>query len=467
MRLNLFIKDFKERVFVERESFGSRLGFILISAGCAIGIGNVWRFPYVAGNNGGGIFVLLYLFFLVIMGVPVLTMEFAVGRSSRKSIMGCYQVLEKPGSKWHLHRYAALVGNYLLMFFYTVVSGWMMSYFFRFLTGKVDGSSVEKTGEAFASLLASPSEMLIWMAITVVLGFGVCSLGLQKGVEKITKVMMLALLVLIAVLAINSLTLKGGMEGLKFYLVPNASAVKDHGIINVIVAAMNQSFFTLSVGIGSMEVFGSYMEKKHSLLGESIRIALLDTFVAVMAGLIIFPACFAFGISPDSGPSLIFITLPNVFGAMAGGRIWGTLFFLFMTFASLSTVIAVFENIIACGMDGFKWSRKKSTWLNCVVVLIGSIPCALGFNVLSNIQPMGTGSSILDLEDFLVSNLLLPIGSLIFVLFCVSKKGWGFENYQKEANEGNGMKIPAWLKGYVKYVLPILVLIILILGLVL
>lgn len=396
---------------MERESFGSRLGFILISAGCAIGIGNVWRFPYVAGNNGGGLFVLIYLLFLLIMGVPVLTMEFSIGRSSRKSIMQCYQALEKPGQKWHFHGASALVGNYILMSFYSVVCGWMMSYFFKFLTGSIDNSSVERTGEAFSTLLSSPIELLSWMAISVVLGFGVCSLGLQKGVEKVTKVMMLALLALIAVLAINSLTLRGGMEGLKFYLVPNFSAIKEHGLI-------------------------------------------------------IFPACFAFGISPDSGPSLIFITLPNVFGTMKGGRIWGTLFFLFMTFASFSTVIAVFENIIACGMDGFKWSRKKSTWLNCLILLITSIPCALGFNVLSGIAPLGEGSMILDLEDFLVSNLLLPIGAFIIVLFCVLKKGWGFDQYLKEANTGSGMKVPKWLKGYMTYVLPVLIIVIIILGLV-
>ena len=451
---------------MERESFGSRLGFILISAGCAIGIGNVWRFPYVAGNNGGGLFVLIYLLFLLIMGVPVLTMEFSIGRSSRKSIMQCYQALEKPGQKWHFHGASALVGNYILMSFYSVVCGWMMSYFFKFLTGSIDNSSVERTGEAFSTLLSSPVELLSWMAISVVLGFGVCSLGLQKGVEKVTKVMMLALLALIAVLAINSLTLKGGMAGLKFYLVPDFSAIKEHGLINVIVGAMNQAFFTLSVGIGSMEVFGSYMEKKYTLLGEAMQIVLLDTFVAVMSGLIIFPACFAFGISPDSGPSLIFITLPNVFGTMKGGCIWGTLFFLFMTFASLSTVIAVFENIIACGMDGFKWSRRKSTWLNCLILLITSIPCALGFNVLSGIAPLGEGSTILDLEDFVVSNLLLPIGAFIIVLFCVLKKGWGFDQYLKEANTGSGMKVPKWLKGYMTYVLPVLIIVIIILGLV-
>lgn len=449
---------------MERENFGSRLGFILISAGCAIGIGNVWRFPYVVGNNGGGIFVLLYLFFLIIMGVPVLTMEFAMGRSSKKSIMQCYQTLERPGQKWHLHRFAALLGCYLLMSFYTVVCGFMMSYFFKFLTGKIDNKSVESSKEAFSAMLSSPWEMGFWMIITVVLGFGICSLGLQKGVEKITKIMMIALLGLILVLAVNSLFLEGGMEGLRFYLVPNMETVREKGIMNVMVAAMNQSFFTLSVGIGCMEVFGSYMGKEHTLLGESIQIVILDTFVAIVSGLIIFPACFAFGVSPDSGPSLIFITLPNVFGVMKGGRIWGALFFLFMTFASLSTVIAVFENIIASCMDGFHIGRKKATWVNCLIIAIASLPCVLGFNIFSAFQPLGEGSTVLDLEDYLVSNLLLPIGSLIFVLFCVMKKGWGFDQYLEEVNTGKGPKLSPKLKWYLSLVLPVLILAIILLG---
>lgn len=449
---------------MKRESFGSRLGFILISAGCAIGIGNIWRFPYVAGNNGGGIFVLLYLFFLIVMGVPILTMEFAVGRSSRKSIMRCFQALEKPGQKWHLHRIPALAGNYLLMCFYTVVAGWMMSYFFRFLTGNVENKSAAETEQAFQALMNAPGEMLFWMAVTVILGFFVCSMGLQKGVEKITKFMMLALLCLIVILAVNSISLSGGMEGVRFYLVPDPEAVKEKGLMNIIVAAMNQSFFTLSVGIGSMEVFGSYMEKKYTLLGESMRIAILDTFVAIMAGLIIFPACFSFGINPGSGPSLIFITLPNVFGSMAGGRFWGSLFFLFMTFASLSTVIAVFENIIACCMDGFHLSRGKATWMNCIIILLGSVPCVLGFNVLSDFHPMGGNSTILDAQDYLVSNLLLPAGSILFILFCVWKNGWGYDRFLEEANTGAGIRFPKWLKGYLRYVLPVIILIVMILG---
>lgn len=450
---------------MERESFGSRLGFILISAGCAIGIGNVWRFPYVAGNNGGGIFVLLYLFFLLIMGIPVLTMEFAVGRASRKSIMKCYQELEAPGQKWHYHSVPALIGNYILMCFYTVVSGWMMAYFFRFLTGKAAVESAEQTKQTFDALLASPKELIFWMAVTVVLGFSICSLGLQKGVEKITKGMMLALLLLIMILAVNSLLLEGSKEGLRFYLVPNLDVIREKGIISVVAAAMNQAFFTLSVGIGSMEVFGSYMEKKHTLFGESLQIVCLDTFVAIMSGLIIFPACFAFGINPDSGPGLIFITLPTVFGNMAGGKAWGTLFFLFMMFASLSTVVAVFENIIANCMDGFGISRKKATWMNCLIVLLGSLPCALGFNVLSGFQPLGEGSTVLDLQDYIVSNLLLPVGAIWLVLFCVSKKGWGFENYLAEVNTGKGKRFsPKW-KWYLQYVLPVLILVIILLGL--
>ncbi len=451
---------------MERENFKSRLGFILVSAGCAVGIGNVWRFPYVAGNNGGGIFVFFYIVFLLIMGVPVLTMEFAVGRSSRKSIMRCYQELEKPGQKWHWHRIPAMLGNYLLMMFYTTVCGWMICYFFKFLTGTITAGSTQATAEAFGELLGAPTEMGFWMLISVVLGCVVCAMGLQNGVEKVSKVMMVALLVLITVLAVNSVALKGGMEGLTFYLKPDFNKMKEIGVINVIVAAMNQAFFTLSLGIGSMEIFGSYLGKQHTLFGESIRITILDTFVAIMSGLIIFPACFAFGVKPDSGPGLIFITLPNIFEAMPGGRIWGALFFLFMSFAALSTVIAVFENIMACCMDGFNISRTKAAIINGFILLVGSVPCVLGFNLLSGFQPLGAGSNILDLEDFIVSNLLLPIGALIILLFCVTKRGWGFDRYMAEVNQGKGVKMPRWIKGYVQFVLPLLIVVLLILGLI-
>lgn len=451
---------------MKRENFKSRLGFILISAGCAIGIGNVWKFPYVAGQNGGGIFVLIYLLCLIFVGVPVLTMEFAVGRASRKSVVRCFQELEKPGQRWHLHGYSALVGNYLLMMFYGTVAGWMLSYFFRFLKGNFAGVTTEQVIAEFNGMLADPVGLTFWMVVVVVGGFLICSMGLQSGVERISKPMMLGLLGLMVVLAFNSIFLEGGMEGLKFYLVPDWSKVQENGIINVIIAALNQSFFTLSLGIGSMAIFGSYMSKDYTLLGESLRISVLDTFVAITSGLIIFPACFAFGVSPDAGPPLIFITLPNVFSEMTGGRFWGSLFFLFMTFASFSTVIAVFENIIACCMDKWNWSRKKASLINCILMLVLSMPCVLGFNVWSNFQPRGAGSTVLDLEDFIVSNLLLPIGSLIFLLFCIGRWGWGFDNYLEEVNTGKGMKFPRFLRGYVTYVIPVMIVIILIAGLI-
>ncbi len=406
---------------MKRESFKSRLGFILISAGCAVGIGNVWKFPYVTGQNGGGIFVLFYLLFLIAVGVPVLTMEFAVGRASKKSVVGCYQELEKKGSKWHFHGYVALFGNYVLMMFYTTVSGWMLSYFYRFLRNDFKGLGPEAVAGEFSGMLADPYGMAFWMAVIVIGGFLICSFGLQAGVEKISKPMMIGLLLLIVVLAFHSIALDGGMEGLKFYLVPDWGKVEKSGLVNVIIAAMNQAFFTLSLGIGAMEIFGSYMSREHTLLGESLRIAVLDTFVAIVSGLIIFPACFAYGVDPGAGPELIFITLPNVFSSMPGGNIWGSLFFLFMTFASFSTIIAVFENIIACCMDKWKISRRKASVINGILLLIASLPCVLGYNVWSSFQPRGAGSAVLDLEDFIVSNLLLPAGSLIFLLFCVTR----------------------------------------------
>lgn len=449
-----------------RESFKSRLGFILVSAGCAIGIGNVWRFPYVAGQNGGGIFVLFYLLFLVIMGLPVLTMELAVGRASRKSAVLGYKALEKPGSRWHIHGWVAIFGCYMLMMYYTTVSGWMVTYFYKFVKGDfVSGMNAEQTGAAFAGLLSDPLQMAFWMILTVVVGFFVCSRGLQNGLEKISKIMMSALLVLIVVLAVHSLTLSGAGEGIKFYLVPNMDTVRQVGIKNVITAAMNQSFFTLSLGVAAMEIFGSYMGKEQTLAGEGVRICALDTFVAIMAGFIMFPACFSYGVQVDAGPSLIFITLPNVFVNMAGGRVWGSLFFLFMTFASFSTVIAVFENIMSFGMDMFGWSRKKSALINCIIILVASMPCVLGYNVWSNLHIIGA-RDILDSEDFIVSNLLLPIGSLIYLLFCVTKWGWGYDKYLEEANTGKGLKIAKGLKTYFQFILPILILIILIQGLV-
>lgn len=448
-----------------RENFKSRLGFLLVSAGCAIGIGNVWKFPYVAGENGGGVFVLFYLIFLLIMGVPVLTMEFAVGRASRQSTVKAYKTLEKPGHKWHIHGWVGVIGCLLLMMYYTTVSGWMLGYFVKFATGTFEGMPAEQTPQIFSEMLAAPKEMMIWMGITVLIGLVVCSMGLQNGIERITKVMMIGLLLLIVVLAVHSLTLEGAAEGLRFYLLPDFGKAMENGIWNVLTAAMNQAFFTLSIGIASMEIFGSYMSKNNTLTSESIRICGLDTFVAVMSGLIIFPACFSFDVKPDAGPSLIFMTLPKVFANMAGGRLWGTLFFLFMSFASLSTVIAVFENLIASGIDNFGWGRKKSTVINGLLFFFGSIPCVLGYNIWSNVKLIG-GRDILDSEDFIVSNLLLPVGALIYLLFCVTKWGWGFDKYLEEVNTGTGIKMSRKIKPYFQFVLPVLILIILISGLV-
>lgn len=451
---------------MKREGFKSRLGFLFVSAGCAIGIGNVWRFPYVAGENGGGLFVLLYLVFLIIMGLPVLTMELAVGRASRKSAVLGYKALEKPGSKWHLHGWACLIGCYLLMMYYTTVSGWMLSYFFKFATGTFTaGMDSDAIGGVFGQLLGSPTEMAAWMFVTVILGFLVCSLGLQKGVEKVSKVMMTALLLLIIILAVHSLTLSGASDGLNFYLVPSFEKVKEAGIGSVIAAAMNQAFFTLSLGIAAMEIFGSYMSKDHSLPSEAVAICGLDTFVAIMSGLIIFPACFSFGVQPDAGPKLIFVILPNVFVNMAGGRIWGTLFFLFMTFASFSTVMAVFENIISFSCEMFGTERRKAVMINAVIVVIASLPCVFGYNIWSDLHLIG-GRDVLDSEDFIVSNLLLPIGSLIFCLFCTTKWGWGYDKFVAECNTGKGMKYGKFLKPYFKYILPLLIAVIIIQGLI-
>lgn len=451
---------------MKREKLGSRMGFILLSAGCAIGIGNVWRFPYVAGMNGGGMFVLIYLFFLIVMGIPVMTMEFAVGRASRKSIIKSFTELEKPGQKWHIHGYIGMAGNYILMMFYTTVAGWMLYYFYQTLTGKFEGKNTEQVAGMFSDMLGNPLILTVVMLIVVAAGILICSAGLQNGVERITKVMMTLLLLVIVVLAVHSMTLEGGIDGLKFYLLPDVGRMKEVGIMNVVTAAMNQAFFTLSLGMGSMAIFGSYIDKKRTLLGESVNIAVLDTFVAIVAGLIIFPTCFAFGINPDSGPSLIFITLPNIFNNMAGGRAWGTLFFIFMTFAAFSTIIAVFENIISCGMDLFGWSRKKSCLINLIALAVLSLPCVFGFNLWSAFQPLGDGTAVLDLEDFIVSNLILPIGSLCYVLFCVTRYGWGFDKYINEANTGEGLKIPRGLRIYLTYILPVLLFVLIVQGLI-
>ncbi len=450
---------------MKREKLGSRLGFILLSAGCAIGLGNVWKFPYMVGENGGGLFVLLYLFFLVILGIPVMAMEFSLGRASQKSPVRMYHQLAPEKKKWRAHGYMALGGNYLLMMFYTTVAGWMLNYFVSTATGKFNGLNSAEVSNEFNNLMSDAPTMVLFMGIVVVIGIAVCLMGLQNGIEKITKVMMIALLAIMVLLAIFSVFFIDGAEGVAFYLVPNLDNIKEVGILNVIVSAMNQSFFTLSLGIGAMAIFGSYIGKEHSLLGESINVAVLDTFVAVTSGLIIFPACAAFNVEVDSGPSLIFITLPNIFNKLPGGAVWGSLFFIFLSFAALSTVLAVFENIIACTIDMLNCSRKKACLINGVLLFVLSLPCVLGFNVLSGIAPFGGSSTIMDLEDFILSNLLLPIGSLCFIIFCVSKKGWGWKNFTKEANSGKGAKVASWMRVYMTYVLPVIVFLLFVLGL--
>lgn len=459
-KIILFLEDKK----MQRETLGSRLGFILISAGCAIGIGNVWKFSYMAGQNGGGIFVLIYLFFLLIMGIPVMTMEFSLGRASRKSPAQMYQQIEPKGSKWHIHGYAAVVGNYILMMFYTAVCGWMVQYFVSTATGKFSGLSASGIETAFSNMLGDPLKMIIYTFIVIIAGFFICSFKLQDGLERVTKVMMLALLGIMVVLAVNSIFMEGGREGLEFYLKPDINKMKEIGIGNVIVGAMNQSFFTLSLGIGAMAIFGSYINKDRALLGESVNVAFLDTLVALCSGLIIFPACSAYGVEVNSGPRLIFITLPNIFNNIPWGRFWGSLFFVFLTFAAFSTVLAVFEGIIACSMDMFGWSRKKASFINCILMLLLSLPCILGFNLLSGVTPFGEGTTIMDLEDFIVSNVLLPLGSLTFVLFCTTKYGWGWKKYKEEANTGKGLKIADWMRLYMTFVLPVIIFILFAVG---
>lgn len=450
---------------MERERLGSRLGFILLSAGCAIGIGNVWKFPYMVGQYGGGAFVLCYLFFLIVLGIPVMTIEFALGRASRKSPVKLYNELEKPGQKWHLHGYAAMAGNYLLMMFYTTVAGWMLHYFFYMAGGTFEGTDVAAVGNVFGNMLADPYGMIGFMVVVVVLGFGICSIGLQKGLERVSKLLMIALLLIMVILAVNSVLLKGSGEGLRFYLLPDFNRMLEIGIGNVMLGAMTQAFFTLSLGIGAMAIFGSYIGRERALLGEAVNVGILDTFVAFVSGLIIFPACFAYGVSPDSGPGLIFVTLPNIFNHMPAGRLWGSLFFVFMFFAAFSTVLAVFENIISCCMDLFKWTRKKACGINTVLLIVLSLPCAMGYNLLSGFQPRGAGSTVLDLEDFLVSNLFLPLGSLIYVIFATSRYGWGWDKLVAEANQGKGLKVAKWMRLYMTYALPVVVLIVFLLSL--
>lgn len=443
---------------MKREQLKSRLGFILLSAGCAIGIGNVWKFPYMAGQGGGGAFVLFYLLFLVILGLPILCMEFSVGRASQKSPVAAYQSLEKPGQKWHIHGYLTLIGCYLLMMYYTTVAGWMLHYFFLTAKGTFKGLTPEAVEGVFGGMLASPGTMIFWMIVVVILGIVVCTQGLQNGLERITKVMMIALLGIMIILAVNSFLMPGAKEGLSFYLLPDFGRMAEIGVANTLVGAMNQAFFTLSLGVGAMAIFGSYIGKEHSLMGESVRVVLLDTFVAITAGLIIFPACFTYGVDQAQGPSLIFITLPNIFANMFMGRFWGSLFFLFMSFAALSTVFAVFENIISCGMELTGCSRKKSGLVNLFLIIVLSLPCALGYNVWSWDGFAIFGGAVLDFEDFLVSNLFLPLGSLVYLLFCVSRYGWGWDKFKAEANTGEGLKVQNWMRFYLTYILPIIVL---------
>ena len=450
-----------------RDKLGSRLGFILLSAGCAIGIGNVWKFPYVVGQNGGGLFVLIYLFFLVILGIPVLTMEFSIGRAAQKSPAKMYEQLEPKGSKWHLHGKVSLIGCYLLMMFYTTVAGWMLKFFVSTASGEIVGMDTAAVENHFnVDVLGDPVSLIVYMGIVVAIGVAVCLIGVQNGLEKVTKIMMLALLAIMVVLAVNSFTMPGGAEGLSFYLLPDFSAIEKVGITNILVSAMNQAFFTLSIGMGSMAIFGSYIGKDRSLLGESVNVAMLDTFVAVASGLIIFPACSAYGVDVTSGPKLLFITLPNIFNNIPLGRLWGSLFFVFLSFAALSTVLAVFECIIANTMDLWGLSRKKACIINGILLFLLSVPCCLGVNILSGFQPLGAGRTILDLEDTAVSNFILPLGSLVFILFCVTKKGWGWDNFVNEANTGKGLKIKRFMKGYMTYVLPVLVMFVFIMGIV-
>lgn len=451
---------------MKREKLGSRLGFILLSAGCAIGIGNVWKFPYVVGQNGGGIFVLVYLAFLALLGIPVLTMEFSIGRAAQKSPVRMYQQLEPQGTKWHIHGKAAMAGAYLLMMFYTTVAGWMVRYFVSTAAGDTAGLDSAGIADFFSGVLADAPQMVLYMGVVIAAAVLVCSIGLENGLERVTKVMMLALLAIMIVLAVNSFFMPGGEAGLAFYLMPDAEAVEKIGIGNLVVNAMNQAFFTLSLGIGAMAIFGSYIGKERTLLGESVNVALLDTVVAVASGLIIFPACFAYGVDVDSGPGLIFITLPNIFNNMPGGRLWGSLFFVFMSFAALSTVLAVFEEIVACTQDIFGCGRRKACIVNGILLFVLSLPCCLGFNVLGFIQPLGEGSTIMDLEDFLVSNLILPLGSMVVILFCVLKKGWGWDNFFSEANTGKGMKLRRFMRGYMTYVLPAMCVLIFVIGII-
>ena len=448
---------------MQREHLGSRLGFILLSAGCAIGLGNVYKFPYIAGQNGGAIFVLIYLGCLILLGLPVMTMEFSMGRGSQKSPVKMYQELQPEGGKWHIHGFVAMLGNILMLMCYCTITGWLLQYFVDTAAGKFAGLDTAGVAEMFGTVISSTGTMAFYTILTVALATIVCSFSLQGGLERITKWMMLALLGIMVILAVNSCLLDGAAEGLKFYLLPSWERFSDAGIGNVIVAAMNQSFFSLSLGIGAMAIFGSYLDKDRTLMGEAVNVVFLDTFVAFTAGLIVFPACSAFGVEAGSGPSLIFITFPNIFNNMAMGRLWGSLFFVFMSFAALSTVFAVFENIVACIRDITGWERRKASFICGFSLMVLCMPCVLGLTVWSNVTIMGL--SIMNFEDFVVNNVLLPLGSLIFVLFCVTRYGWGWKNFVKEANTGNGLKVANWMQLYMTYVVPVIIAFIFVYGL--
>ena len=454
-----------------REKFGSRFGFILISAGCAIGLGNVWRFPYIVGQYGGAAFVLLFLLFLVVFSLPILVMEFAVGRASQKGVARSFDELEPSGTKWHRFKWIALAGNYLLMMFYTTVAGWMLAFTLFSMAGTFEGMDAAAVGGVYDALLADPFQMVAFMLVVVAIGVVVTRSGLRNGVERVTKAMMVALFAVLAVLCVRAVTLPGAGEGLAFYLMPDfgklfagaTPAEQWSTFSDAVFAAMGQAFFTVSVGVGSMSIFGSYIDKNRRLTGEAVRIAGLDTLVALMAGLVIFPACFAFGVEPGAGPGLVFITLPSVFNQMPLGQLWGTLFFLFMSFAALSTIIAVFENIMSFSMDQWGWSRKRSCAVNGLMLALLSLPCVLGFNVWAGVELPGVGN-IQAIEDFLVSNNVLPLGGLVFLLFCTTKRGWGFDAFLQEADAGAGLRFPRWARGYVRFVLPVLIVIVFVAG---
>ena len=441
----------------KRETFGSRLGFIMVSAGCAVGLGNVWKFPYICGQYGGAAFIVIYLLFLVILGLPVLMCEFAIGRGSHVGISNAFDQLEPKGQRWHVFKWAGMASNYLLMMFYSMVGGWMLYYLYLSVTGKLIALDTPGVTQVFSDMLASPETLIFWTFVAILIAFGICALGLKNGVEKVSKVMMILMLILMLVLAVHSVMLKGAGEGIKFYLVPDISKVSEHGWGNMIFAAMSHAFFTLGIGAGSMEIFGSYLERKNTLVSESWNILIVDTFVALMAGFIIIPACFVYGVEPGSGPALLFLTLPNVFHNMAGGRIWESCFFLFMAFAALSTIVAVYESILSYYMDGLKWERKKAIGLNVILLCVLSLPAVLGYNLFSQVHPLGGETTIMDLEDFLVSYNILPLGSLVFVTFCTKKNGWGWDAFSDEVNQGKGRKLHKGLRFYMSYILPILI----------